>query len=244
MDKTFCFLGDSITMGVAVNEGERYHDSVARFFNVKNRSFGVNGAQSSNLLAQIDKMRSECDKPDRIFVLIGTNDYCAGVPIGGFFSEKVVEVVSAYDENNNPVQSKCLKKRELITSESTFCGRLNAAFLRLKELYPLAKLTIITPPHRAYAYFGGCNVQYDELYANASGIYFDEYVAAIRKCADIWSASLIDVYRESGLFPLNADNAREYFANEKTDRLHPNASGHEIIARLIIKSIIAEEKLF
>ncbi len=234
----FCFLGDSITCGLEAKDNERYYNVVARNFNAQPVSFGVSGAKSVDLLAQIQKMHESFGKDvDAIFILIGTNDYCAGVPIGRFFSEKQATVVCAYDEKGNPIAEKTLKKREFITDETTFCGRLNAVFSRLKALYPLTPMVIITPPHRAYANFGGDNVQYDELYANDIGEYFETYVAALKQCADIWSVPVIDVYRESGLFPLNDDNARAYFSNEKTDRLHPNAAGHAVIARSVIRYI-------
>lgn len=234
----FCFLGDSITQGLEAKNGERYHDVVARYFNAQPVSFGISGAKSIDLLSQIQKMHADFgEKVDRIFILIGTNDYCDGAPIGQFFSEKQATVVSAYDENGNPTASKILKKRELVMDENTFCGRLNIVFSRLKELYPLVPTALITPPHRAYANFGGANVQYDELYSNSIGEYFEAYIAELRRCADIWSVPIIDVYRESGLFPLNADNARAYFSNEKTDRLHPNTAGHAVIAQSIIRYI-------
>lgn len=56
----------------------------------------------------------------------------------------------------------------------------------------------------------------------------------IRNCADIWSAQLIDLYRESGLFPLNDVNAQTFFCNGKTDRLQSNAQVHNRIAQTIL----------
>lgn len=56
----------------------------------------------------------------------------------------------------------------------------------------------------------------------------------IRNCADIWSAQLIDLYRESGLFPLNDVNAQTFFCNDKTDSLQSNAQVHNRIAQTIL----------
>ena len=96
---------------------------------------------------------------------------------------------------------------------------------------------MITPLHRAYAYFGLDNVQQSELYANVIGEYFEKYIEAERRAADIWSVELIDAYRESGLFPLSDANAKLYFHDDKTDRLHPAAKGHFRLAETILRRI-------
>ena len=166
-----------------------------------------------------------------------TNDFANSVPIGEFFTESVEAIPTLYDENGNFARSELRKKRSFIFDKNTFCGRLNIIFEKLKKDYPFADIIIMTPLHRAYAYFGGDNIQPDELYANGAGRYFDEYVQTVRKCADVWSLKLIDLYRESGLYPLGDGNAALYFCSDKTDRLHPNANGHARIAETIMQSV-------
>ena len=109
-------------------------------------------------------------------------------------------------------------------------------FSFLKTKYADKQIIVMTPLHRAYACFSKDNIQYNELYANGSGLFLESYVEAIRKAADIWSLNLIDLYRESGLFPL-IDEYGKYFANDKTDRLHPNEKGHERIAKLLAEKL-------
>ena len=129
------------------------------------------------------------------------------------------------------------KKRSFVFDEHTFKGRLNNLFAFLKNEYPDKRIVLLTPLHRAYAFFGGDNVQPNELYANAIGEYFDSYVNAVRQAADIWAVELIDLYRESGLFPLNDKHAEMYFNKSSEDSLHPNAAGHKKIARAILRRI-------
>lgn len=81
----------------------------------------------------------------------------------------------------------------------------------------------------------------DDLTSNAIDLFFDEYINAIRKCADIWSLQLIDLYRESGLFPLRDDNAKTFYCDVHTDRLHPNAKGHKRMAETILSRLCLKE---
>ncbi len=231
----YCFLGDSITEGVGVQKGERYCDIIGNVLNVEAVSYGVNGAQSVNLPEQIQQMwQQNGSVVDVIFVFIGTNDFNSGVPLGSFFEEYTIDFPTLYDDNDNTIETTQRKKRCFSYDATTFCGRLNVAFTQLRNLYPTTPIVLLTPLHRAYACFSTTNIQADELTANGIDLYLESYVDVIRKCADIWSLQLIDLYRESGLFPLNDENAQVFFCSDKTDRLHPNAQGHKRIAQTII----------
>lgn len=235
-NKIFCYLGDSITEGVGVRKGERYFDYLSKELGFNAICYGVNGAQTIDVLCQIDKMILERkDNVDFISLFIGTNDYNAGVEIGKFFEESEAEVCVAKDDTGTALRKEKRMKRSLVFDEGTFCGRLNRIMKKLKDNYPNVETVMMTPIHRAFACFGNGNIQYDEMYSNNKGLYIDDYVNAIRKCADIWAIKLIDLYRESGLYPINDLNAKEYFCDISTDRLHPNAKGHEKIAKTIIK---------
>lgn len=230
-----CFLGDSITEGVGT--AKRYFDYIAEETGAVTYGFGVNGAQSVDLFSQIEKMRKATgDDFDILFILIGTNDFNGGVPLGEFFTEHEETVVTEYDENDNPIRYAARKKREF-SFDDTFAGRLNKVLCYVKNEFPEKRVVLLTPLHRAYAYFGGANVQPNELYANRIGEYFEDYVAAVRRAADIWSAELVDLYRESGLFPLSENHAEKYFNKSANDNLHPNAAGHYKIAQAVLRKI-------
>ena len=96
----------------------------------------------------------------------------------------------------------------------------------------------MTPIHRAYATFGPENVQYDEMHSNSIGLFFEEYVSAVKEASNIWATEIIDLNAVSGFFPLFDKNAEKYFCNTQTDRLHPNFEGHRKLAKIIEKKII------
>lgn len=69
-----CFLGDSITDGVGTTK--RYIEYIAERTGAKTYGFGVNGAQSTDLFSQLERL-DKCvgENFDILFVLIGTNDF-------------------------------------------------------------------------------------------------------------------------------------------------------------------------
>lgn len=231
-----CFLGDSITDGVGTTK--RYIEYIAERTGAKTYGFGVNGAQSTDLFSQLERL-DKCvgENFDILFVLIGTNDFNSGVSLGEFFTEHIEEVPVNSNDKGEFTYYVSRKKREFVFDENTFKGRLNKFFAFVKEKYYDKRIIIATPLHRAYAYFGGDNIQQNELYSNRTGEYLESYVEAVRKAADVWAVELIDLYRESGLFPLFETSAAKYFNNVKTDRLHPNANGHERIAEVVLRRI-------
>lgn len=232
----YCFLGDSITEGVGVNIGERYFDILSENLGFNAFGFGFNGATAQDVLSEIDKMEQKLGKNvDLVSVFIGTNDFYSNVPLGEFFTQTEETVCVVKDDFGNPIKTEMRKKRNFNFDENTFCGRLNNIFSKLRKDYPFADFIIMTPLHRAYATFGNDNIQYDELYSNGIGLFIEDYVNAVRRCADVWAIKLVDLYKESGLFPLNDDCAKEYFTNVNTDRLHPNKNGHLRLAKAIEK---------
>ena len=108
----------------------------------------------------------------------------------------------------------------------------------LKDNYPMQQIVLLTPIHRGFADFGGDNVQPEEVFPNNLGLFPEAYVEQLRKASDIWSVPLIDLYRLSGLLPIRNSHAR-FFHDEKTDRLHPNALGHERIAQTLVYQMLA-----
>lgn len=231
-----CFLGDSITEGVVT--AKRYFDYIAEETGAITLGFGVNGAQTIELFSQIEKMRNETgDCFDTLFIMIGTNDYNAGVPLGEFFTEHEESIPAEYNVKNEPIRYTVRKKREFSFDGNTFAGRLNKVLSYVKNEFYDKRVILLTPLHRAYAFFGGGNVQPDELYANAAGEYFEKYVDALRRAADIWAVELINLYRESGLFPLSERHANVYFNKAKNDSLHPCAAEHKKIAEAILRRV-------
>jgi len=233
-NKTVCFLGDSITEAIGVKPEDRYFEIIAREIPLTAAGFGISGNRFDDLMPQVDRMLEKFGKNvDAIFMFAGTNDYNRCIPLGEWYMETVEDVAVDTDEDGNPTRMEQRKRRYFNTNPSTVRGSINRLLLYTRQNYPTTPIILLTPLHRAFAYFGGDNIQHDEMYANKIGIYYDEYVEIVRQAAKIHSTELIDLYQCSGMFPLNNENAAEYFVNEKKDRLHPNKCGHERLAKII-----------
>lgn len=109
---------------------------------------------------------------------------------------------------------------------------------KLKQMYPTKQIVVMTPVHRALFASGDKNIQPDEMYENARGIFFDEYVKAIKETGNVWAVPVIDLNSLSGLFPLY-DAGAQMFNKPDTNRLHPNDAGHSRMAKTIMQQLSA-----
>lgn len=235
--KKVAFLGDSITDPAQTNSSGRvvYWQYLQREVGIEPHVYAVSGYQWDRIYPMSKKMQMEMGTSvDAILILLGTNDYNAGIPLGEWYDETEEDVI----RRGNTVRSP---RRIIRKNMGTFRGRINTVMEYLKASFPDQQIVLITPPHRGYANFGGSNVQPEESYPNHLGNYFEEYVEAIREAADIWSVPLIDLYRESGLLPTDAAYAK-FFRDggpQGKDSLHPNSEGHRRMAKVIAARLAA-----
>ena len=227
--KRAAFVGDSITEGVGSERA--YHQYLAEWLGLTALNYGVNGAQTCHMRHFVQRLKRENPDVDAVFVFGGTNDFNNSLPMGEFFTARYAAV-------NHNGQTVTRLKREPVMDESSFCGRLNLLLGEIKRGFPGAQTVLMTPIHRGYAIFGEDNVQPDESWANGQGLFIGDYAEAVRRAADIWSVPVIDLYRCSGLMPALGEYA-PYFHHPDTDNLHPNALGHERIARTIVAALNA-----
>ena len=233
-NKHVCFLGDSITEGVFVTPETTYWGDLEKNVGIISHGFGVNGARMCGAIDQIRRMADSVgENVDAIFILMGTNDFYGNTPMGEWYKLSEEEVVLVKNDDGTPVVKEKRKVRSFDFDGSTFKGNINIVLSQLKMNYPEAQIVLMTPIHRAYACFANDNIQYNELYANAHGLFLEDYVNALKEAANIWATELIDLHSVSGLFPMYDKNASLYFNNTEWDRLHPNAAGHLRIAKVI-----------
>ena len=231
--KKVAFLGDSITDKSHVGTTKNYWQYLEDMLGLEALVYGLNGHNWIGVLEQAQKLKEEKgDQVDAIIIFAGTNDYNEGIPLGDWFRTEKTSVEVA-----GPSQEIRLKRIPQ-TNDTNFRGRINKVMAYLKENYPTQQIILLTPIHRAQAYFGNDNIQPEEAFPNKSGLYVDSYVDIIKETSNIWAVPVIDLHSISGLYPM-CDSQASYFHNEKTDRLHPNASGHYRMAKALTYQLLA-----
>ena len=228
--KKVLFLGDSITDARHVGCTKNYWGFLAERYGFKPLVYGINGQRWSDIVAQAKAYGNEHGEcPDVVFVFAGTNDFNENVPLGEWYS------LSEEKVNRNGKET-VLKKRTLSRDGKTLRGRINVAMEHLVGSFPTAKIVLLTPIHRGYATFGANNVQPDESYANELGLFIDDYVNVVKEAGNVWSAKVVDLNADAGLYP-RADSHVPFFSNGERDRLHPSDAGHRRIADAIAVSV-------
>ncbi len=223
-------IGDSISDPKASNGPKKYYWYMAQEIGIVPCVVAQNGQQWNEVLPQANKLKSNYgDNLDAILILMGTNDFNAGIPVGEWFTEETVKVEAA---NGEPKSMQTRRHRIPNLNQNTFKGRINIALDSLKNMYPHQQIILITPLHRGYAKFAETNIQPDENYTNRCGEYIDAYVNAIKEAGNVWAVPVIDLNSISGIFPLNRSQ-KEYFPRD-SDRLHLTDEGHERIAHALI----------
>jgi len=224
------FLGDSITDAKHIGCRLNYWNFLADDLGIEPLVHAVNGRRWDDVPRQVAALRSSGLRPEAVCILMGTNDYMAGVPLGEWYrySEETVE------RNGRPEK---LRKRVLSDDVSTLRGRINVALRAVRDAFPVAPILLMTPLHRGYAKFSGSNVQPDESYANPLGLFIDDYVAAIAEAGRVHSVVVVDLHSASGIYPLSETHARDFFNSDlrdgRVDFLHPNTAGHRRIADVV-----------
>jgi len=226
------FFGDSITEPNQHKNGRLVYWSVLqRVLGIDYYLYAVSGYRTCHMLPFAEKMLEERGQDiDAIIVLIGTNDFNCGIEPGEWYT-------TSFDVVNNNGQTVGRRRRDLVMEGNTMKAELNRFMAFMKKNYPTKQVIFLTPIHRGFATFGDTNVQPDERYDNALGLYIDDYIQVIKELSTVWAVPVIDLAAISGLYPLEPSQSI-YFSNPERDMLHPNTEGQERMAYSIAYQLL------
>jgi len=232
--KRVAYFGDSITDPNNKASKKKYWTFLQEWLGITPYVYAKSGRQWNDIPRQTDQLQKEHGNDvDAILIMIGTNDYNAGVPIGQWYTERAEKVmVGIHEEKHYEIRHR----QYLSMTDSTYRGRINKAMLQLKQKYSTTQIVLMTPIHRAAFYANDKNWQPTEDYRNLCGEYLKSYVDAVKEAGNIWAVPVIDLNSLCGLYPMLDEHA-QYFNKADTDRLHPNDKGHERMARTLMHQL-------
>ena len=253
-ETTWTAIGDSITYlndhldetGNRVTKGYLTR-TVAQLPNLKYINQGHNGWTAVRVAREIDNLG--LTKTDIYSVLLGTNDWWAGLPLG-----------SLDDYKNN-------------TGLNTVCGAYRIIINKIKSLNLGAKIILITPLQRGdFVYVAHPQNNATGSYHAKNGQWLSQFAAAVNQIGKYEHFKVVDLYHKSGINISNAvkfkmlkdpltgayknykypdykgitfDPAADKYPypieaiNYTYDGLHPSDQGNEKIAAMLAKKMRA-----
>ena len=224
--KRVAVIGDSISDSTHVGTTRCWWEYVSDSLGLNTTCYAKNGATVENMQGQVAKMLTEEEHWDLILIFGGTNDYNGNVPMGNIFTQQ-------REKTNKDGHEIALTHRAFNMDNSTFSGRINNLLSTLKEKCPETRILVLTPIHRGFAQFGSGNVQPDELWSNTENLFLEDYIDCLQQASRAWAVPCLDLSTECGLLPMYRSNDA-YVHRVDTDRLHPNAKGHERMAKVVL----------
>lgn len=206
------FLGDSITQGAGASKYENcFVKLIEKNTGAVCRNYGIGGTRIAHQL-----------KPSAEAVY--DKDFCSRIEEMDADANVVVVFGGTNDFGHGDAPIGTISDR----TSDTFYGALHYLYENLIKKYPDAFIFIITPLHRVDE-----NNPRGEGNKEKDGLLLREYVHIIKEVAEFYSLPVLDLFANSGIYPLIPTHKEKYTA----DGLHPNDLGHRILARRVIKFI-------
>lgn len=214
-NKIVCFLGDSITEGVGVEDCEncRYDRRILKNEQLKAAyNYGISGTRIEHQSKPSERPRHDlcfCGRaydlnPDADIIVVygGVNDYIHGDAPFGTMDDK---------------------------TPKSFCGGVDFLMTTLKENYPKATVVFMTPAH---CFWNGQTDDHPSNHAYKTDPRpLSEYVDVIKKKGQKYNIPVLDLYNTLPVNACNVEDRERYTA----DGLHFNDDGHKILADCLTK---------
>ena len=209
--KKVVFIGDSITAWSGTDEWYRYYDHLNHMI-----KFGT---------MTIEWVWGSC--------FSNTSDYGnANSPIAERVvsnASKAADLIVIFAGTNDYWHDTPIEANDFVSSatDTWFIGAIRITIAKLMAANKYARIVLMTPLHRKNYKNDKTKLDY---VANGEWHNLSDYVNALKKVAQEYDCPVIDTNQISGFLPRIADNGDMY----STDYLHPNNSGHIMMARNII----------
>lgn len=207
--KIIHFLGDSITHGGGDGKNQScFVCRIARMTGAVCNNYGIPGTRIAP-----QHQPSKVPRRDKDFILRVDE------------MESNADIIVVFGGTNDFGHGDAPFGTDSDETSDTFCGALQVLYRKLQIRYPCAVILILTPTRR----LGEDNVL-GEGQKKVPSLPLNAYVEQIRKTAANFGFPILDLYNEPALDP-HDDTVHTY---TMPDGLHPNAIGHEIIAKKIV----------
>ena len=207
-NKVINFLGDSITEGVGAGTDGRYPTLIERACGAICYNRGISGTR-------IARQHKPADPPSRMDL-----DFC----LRAQDMEPEADIVIVFGGTNDFGHGDAPLGTPEDRTPDTFYGAVHHLAGTLLTRYPKAQLLFLTPLHRADE---TRTVTRDGVTVTLT---LKTYVDILREVLEFYGIPLLDLYATGSMNPVIPAMRETYMP----DGLHPNAAGHELLAKRII----------
>lgn len=211
--KIVAFLGDSITEGVGVqNQENRYDNLLKKQFDFsKTYNMGIRGTRFAH-------QSKPSDEPLYDLCFCGR----------AYLIPEDAELIIVYGAVNDFIHGDAPFGKLGDKKPTTFCGGAYFLMQYLKTAHPQAEIVFLSPARAFYD-------DIDDLFPSARTMKAPDakplvaYVDTIKETARQFDIPVLDLYRNIGIDPHDAEQNEKYTA----DGLHFNDLGHHVLAKVV-----------